>query len=38
MINKMMKINFVLVVIVLMGFSANAQSKFGTDSVAYNTL
>lgn len=34
MINKMMKINFVLVVIVLMGFSANAQSKFGTDSVA----
>lgn len=34
MINKMMKINFVLVVIVLMGFSANAQSKFGTDSIA----
>ena len=34
MINKMMKINFVLVVIVLMGFSLNAQSKFGTDSVA----
>ena len=30
----MMKINFVLVVIVLMGFSANAQSKFGADSVA----
>ena len=29
-----MKINFVLVVIVLMGFSANAQSKFGADSVA----
>ncbi len=29
-----MKINFVLVVIVLMGFSANAQSKFGMDSVA----
>ena len=34
MINKMMKINFVLVVIVLMGLSANAQSKYGTDSVA----
>jgi len=34
MINKMMKINFVLVVIVLMGFSVNAQSKFGSDSVA----
>jgi len=34
MINKIMKINFVLVVIVLMGFSANAQSKFGTDSIA----
>ena len=34
MINKMMKINFVLVVIVFMGLSANAQSKFGTDSVA----
>jgi len=34
MINKIMKINFVLVVIVLMGFSANAQSKFGADSVA----
>jgi len=30
----MMKINFVLVVIVLMSFSANAQSKYGTDSVA----
>ena len=30
----MMKINFVLVVIVLMGLSANAQSKYGTDSVA----
>ena len=30
----MIKINFVLVVIVLMGFSANAQSKFGMDSVA----
>jgi len=29
-----MKINFVLVVIVLMGLSANAQSKYGTDSVA----
>ena len=34
MINKMMKINFVLVVIVLMSFSANAQSKYGADSVA----
>ena len=34
MINKMMKINFVLVVVVLMGFSVNAQSKFGSDSVA----
>jgi len=34
MINKMMKRNFVLVVIVLMGLSANAQSKYGTDSVA----
>ena len=32
MINKMMKINFVLVVIILMSFSANAQSKFGLDS------
>ena len=34
MINKMMKINFVLVVVVLMGLSVNAQSKFGSDSVA----
>jgi len=34
MINKMMKINFVLVAIVLIGFSANAQSKFGADSVS----
>ena len=34
MINKMMKINFVLVVIVLIGLSANAQSKYGADSVA----
>ena len=30
----MMKINFVLVVMVLIGFSVNAQSKYGTDSVA----
>jgi len=30
----MMKINFVLVAIVLIGFSANAQSKFGADSVS----
>jgi len=29
-----MKINFFLVVIVLMGFSANAQSKYGTDSIS----
>ena len=29
-----MKINFVLVVVVLMGLSVNAQSKFGSDSVA----
>jgi tetratricopeptide (TPR) repeat protein len=34
MINKMMKINFVLVVIVLMGLSVNAQTKYGTDSIA----
>ena len=34
MINKMMKINFVLVVIILTSFSSNAQSKFGMDSVA----
>ena len=34
MINKMMKINFVLVAIFLTSFSSNAQSKFGMDSVA----
>ena len=34
MINKMIKKIVVLAVVVLMGFSANAQSKYGTDSVA----
>jgi len=34
MINKMIKKIVVVLVVVLMGFSANAQSKFGTDSVA----
>jgi len=33
MINMIMKINFVLALIVLMGFSTHAQSKFGADSL-----
>ena len=34
MINKMIKKIAVIAVVVLMGFGANAQSKYGTDSVA----
>ena len=34
MINKMMKINFLLILIFLVDFSTNAQSKFGLDSAS----